>query len=154
MSSSQVLTTARGGGMRAFAVLIMLFLFQTLNFFDKLVFGLSAVPMMKELSLTPRDFGLIGSSFFLLFSLSGMAVGLFVIGRFPAKWILTLLAAVWSATQIPIFFSSSVVLLVICRIIRRRRGAWAADRAACLLQLVSRRQAQRAERGGAAGDQR
>jgi MFS family permease len=117
MSSSQVLTTARGSGMRAFAVLIMLFLFQTLNFFDKLVFGLSAVPMMKELSLTPRDFGLIGSSFFLLFSLSGMAVGLFVVGRFPAKWILMLLAAVWSATQIPIFFSSSVVVLVICRII-------------------------------------
>jgi MFS family permease len=103
--------------MRAFAVLIMLFLFQTLNFFDKLVFGLSAVPMMKELSLTPKDFGLIGSSFFLLFSLSGMAVGLFVVGRFPAKWILMLLAAVWSATQIPIFFSSSVAVLVICRII-------------------------------------
>ena len=117
MSTSPDPMTAREGGMRAYAVLIMLFLFQTLNFFDKLVFGLSAVPMMKELSLTPKDFGLIGSSFFLLFSLSGMAVGLFVVGRFPAKWILMLLAAVWSATQIPIFFSSSVAVLVICRII-------------------------------------
>ena len=105
---------ARG---RAFAVLIMLFLFQTLNFFDKLVFGLSAVPMMKELSLSPKEFGLIGSSFFLLFSLSGMAVGMFVIGRFPTKWILVTLAAVWSATQIPIFFTSSVAVLVGCRII-------------------------------------
>lgn len=102
---------------RAFAVLIMLFLFQTLNFFDKLVFGLSAVPMMKELALTPQQFGLIGSSFFLLFSLSGMAVGLFVIGRYPTKWILILLAAVWSATQIPVFFTSSVAVLVACRII-------------------------------------
>lgn len=81
---------------RAFAVLIMLFLFQTLNFFDKLVFGLSAVPMMKELALTPQQFGLIGSSFFLLFSLSGMAVGLVVIGaevdddyvvRGPGEWV-------------------------------------------------------------------
>jgi MFS family permease len=106
-----------GSATRAFAVLIMLFLFQTLNFFDKLVFGLSAVPMMKELSLSPKDFGLIGSSFFLLFSLSGMAVGLFAVGRFPVKWILMLLAAIWSATQIPIFFSSSVAVLVICRII-------------------------------------
>ena len=95
----------------------MLFLFQTLNFFDKLVFGLSAVPMMKELSLSPKEFGLIGSSFFLLFSLSGMAVGLFVIGRFPTKWILLILAAVWSATQIPIFFTSSVAVLIGCRII-------------------------------------
>jgi MFS family permease len=102
---------------RAYAVLIMLFLFQTINFFDKLVFGLSAVPMMKELSLSPKEFGLIGSSFFLLFSLSGMAVGLFVVGRVPAKWILMLLAAIWSATQLPVFFSSSVMVLVVCRIL-------------------------------------
>ncbi|HET7885910.1 MAG TPA: MFS transporter [Bradyrhizobium sp.] len=107
-------SAARG---RAWAVLIMLFLFQTLNFFDKLVFGLSAVPMMKELSLSPKEFGLIGSSFFLLFSLSGMAVGLFVIGRFPVKWILIVLAGIWSATQIPIFFTSSVAVLIICRIV-------------------------------------
>jgi predicted MFS family arabinose efflux permease len=104
-------------GSRAFAVLIMLFLFQTLNFFDKLVFGLSAVPMMKELALTPQQFGLIGSSFFLLFSLTGMAVGLLVIGRVPTKWILIILAAVWSAAQIPVFFTSSVAVLVGCRIL-------------------------------------
>src|SRR5579864_9725511 len=112
MSSSEVMTTARASSLRAFAVLIMLFLFQTLNFFDKLVFGLSAVPMMRELSLSPKEFGLIGSSFFLLFSLSGMAVGMFVIGRFPTKWILIVLAAVWSATQLPIFFTNSVAVLI------------------------------------------
>jgi predicted MFS family arabinose efflux permease len=95
----------------------MLFLFQTLNFFDKLVFGLSAVPMMKELQISPQQFGLIGSSFFLLFSLSGVLVGLFVIGRVPIKWILVALAAIWSLTQIPIYFSSSVTVLVICRIL-------------------------------------
>ncbi|WP_315763491.1 MFS transporter [Bradyrhizobium sp. SZCCHNS2005] len=102
---------------RAIAVLVMLFLFQTLNFFDKLVFGLSAVPMMKELALSPKDFGLISSSFFLLFSLSGMAVGMFVVGRFPVKWLLLIMAGIWSATQIPIFFSSSVAVLVLCRVI-------------------------------------
>jgi MFS family permease len=112
-SPSQTTSTST----RAIAVLIMLFLFQTLNFFDKLVFGLSAVHIMKELALSPKEFGLIGSSFFLLFSLSGMAVGLFVIGRVPAKWILMLLAAIWSATQIPVFFSSSVITLIVCRII-------------------------------------
>ncbi|WFU85071.1 MFS transporter [Bradyrhizobium sp. CIAT3101] len=117
MPSSSSLTTGPAVPARAYAVLIMLFLFQTINFFDKLVFGLSAVPMMKELSLSPKEFGLIGSSFFLLFSLSGMAVGLFVVGRFPAKWILMLLAAIWSATQLPVFFSSSVMVLVVCRIL-------------------------------------
>jgi predicted MFS family arabinose efflux permease len=117
MTSPQAISAEPAGRSRAFAVVIMLFLFQTLNFFDKLVFGLSAVPMMKELGLSPGQFGLIGSSFFLLFSLSGMAVGLFVIGRFPTKWILIILAAVWSATQIPIFFSSSVAVLIACRIV-------------------------------------
>ena len=47
MTPSQVGTAEPAGAGRALAVLIMLFLFQTLNFFDKLVFGLSAVPMMK-----------------------------------------------------------------------------------------------------------
>jgi MFS family permease len=117
MTPTPSATAEASGQSRAFAVLILLFLFQTLNFFDKLVFGLSAVPMMKELSLSPKEFGLIGSSFFLLFSLSGMAVGLFVIGRFPTKWILIILAAVWSATQIPIFFTSSVAVLIGCRIV-------------------------------------
>ncbi|MDQ0455683.1 MFS transporter [Rhizobium paknamense] len=102
---------------RPYAVLIMLFLFQTLNFFDKLVFGLSAVPIMRDLSLTPQQFGLIGSSFFLLFSLSGVLVGLFVIGRVPVKWILVVLALIWSLTQIPIYFTSSVTVLVLCRIL-------------------------------------
>ena len=74
-------TTVTSGKWRPFAVLALLFLFQTLNFFDKLVFGLSAVPMMKELGISPQQFGLIGSSFFLLFSISGVLVGLFVIGR-------------------------------------------------------------------------
>src|SRR4051812_28545277 len=112
-----VLSAPAASRSRTYAVVVLLFLFQTLNFFDKLVFGLSAVPMMKELSLTPKEFGLIGSSFFLLFSLSGTLVGMFVIGRVKVKWILLILAGIWSATQIPIFFTNSVVVLVVCRII-------------------------------------
>lgn len=108
---------AEAGPGRTYAVLAMLFLFQTLNFFDKLVFGLSAVPMMRDLSLTPGQFGLIGSSFFLLFSLSGVLVGLFVIGRVPVKWLIIVLALIWSATQIPIYFTESVTVLVVCRIL-------------------------------------
>ncbi|MBV9538381.1 MAG: MFS transporter [Acidisphaera sp.] len=117
MSQASVALPVAASPVRTYAVLVLLFVFQTLNFFDKLVFGLSAVPMMKELSLTPKDFGLVGSSFFLLFSLTGTLVGLFLIGCVKAKWILLVLGLTWSATQIPIFLSSSVLLLVICRII-------------------------------------
>ncbi|HBF29898.1 MFS transporter [Rhizobium sp.] len=111
------MTETTQSSLRPYIVLFMLFLFQTLNFFDKLVFGLSAVPMMKELGISPQQFGLIGSSFFLLFSISGVLVGLFVIGRVPVKWILVILALIWSASQIPIYFSSSVTVLIGCRIL-------------------------------------
>ncbi|MBF2714342.1 MFS transporter [Agrobacterium vitis] len=111
------MTETTPGTLRPYMVLLMLFLFQTLNFFDKLVFGLSAVPMMTELGISPQQFGLIGSSFFLLFSISGVLVGLFVIGRIPVKWILVILALIWSISQIPIFFSSSITVLIGCRIL-------------------------------------
>ena len=98
-------------------VLGLLFVFQTLNFFDKLVLGLSAVPMMRELHLSARQFGLIGSAFFLLFSLSGTLVGLFVIGRVPVKWMLLGLALIWSASQAPIVLTGSLGVIVAARIV-------------------------------------
>jgi MFS family permease len=102
---------------RAYLVLFMLFLFQTLNFFDKLVFGLSAVSIMRDLHVTPAVFGVIGSLFFLLFSLTGMLVGLFVIGRVRTKWVITGLALVWMLSQVPIFFTNSLVVIALCRIL-------------------------------------
>lgn len=43
-----------------FTVLMLFFMF--VNFGDKAVLGLTAVPMMKELNLTPKEFGLIASN--------------------------------------------------------------------------------------------
>jgi len=102
---------------RGYAVLAMLFAFQTLNFFDKLVFGLSAVPIMAELKISPRIIGLIGSSFYLLFPISGTLVGLFVIGRVRSKTILGALVLIWSASQIAAPLTSSVAILLLCRLI-------------------------------------
>ena len=98
-------------------VLVMMFLFQMINFFDKLVFGLSAVSIMKDLKLTPAEFGDLGSSFFFLFSISGVLVGLFVVGRVQTKWILAALAAIWSVSQLPIFVTESVAVFFACRIL-------------------------------------
>ena len=102
---------------RANLVLLMLFLFQTLNFFDKLVFGLSAVSIMRELHVAPQMFGLIGSAFFLLFSVTGTLVGLFVIGRVRTKWVIAALAVVWMLSQLPIFFTSSLLVIALCRVL-------------------------------------
>jgi hypothetical protein len=41
----------------------LLFLFMVINFADKAVVGIAAVPIMDELHLGPREFGPLGSSF-------------------------------------------------------------------------------------------
>src|SRR5262245_39237399 len=63
------------GPRQAWLIIALLFLFMVINFADKAVIGIAAVPMMQELRLSPREFGLIGSSFFLLFSLSAIVTG-------------------------------------------------------------------------------
>ena len=65
----------------------MLTLFILVNFADKIVLGLVAVPMMEELKLTPTEFGFIGSSFFWLFAISGIVGGVLA-DRLSTKWML------------------------------------------------------------------
>src|ERR1700739_4602173 len=81
---------------RSWSIFALLFLFMLINFADKAIIGLSAVPIMRELHLTNTQFGTLGSGFFLLFSISGVLVG-FVANRIPAKPLLLILALVWGA---------------------------------------------------------
>jgi MFS family permease len=73
----------------------LLFLFMLVNFADKAVIGIAAVPMMQELQLSPREFGLIGSSFFLLFPVSAVITG-FIVNRVETRWALLVMALVWA----------------------------------------------------------
>ena len=58
----------------AWKITFLLFLFMLVNFADKIVVGLAGVPIMTELKLEPEQFGLLGSSFFFLFSIAGWVV--------------------------------------------------------------------------------
>jgi len=80
------------------------------------VVGLAAVPIMDELGLSPAQFGRLGSAFFLLFSVSAVAVG-FVVNRVPARWVILGLAAVWALVQFPMLGSVGFVTLALCRIL-------------------------------------
>ena len=60
----------------AWKITFLLFLFMLVNFADKIVVGLAGAPIMDELKLSPEQFGLLGSSFFFLFSISA------IVGRF------------------------------------------------------------------------
>jgi MFS transporter, ACS family, D-galactonate transporter len=60
----------------------LLFSFMLIDFADTAVLGLSAVPIMRELGLTHTQFGLVGTSFFVFFSLAAVFVG-FTVNRVP-----------------------------------------------------------------------
>jgi MFS family permease len=86
-----------------------------INFADRAVLGLAAVPIMQELGLSHTEFGLIATSFFTLFSLGGV-VGGFLANRIATRWVLAGLALTWSLCQLPMVLSASVAALVVNRI--------------------------------------
>jgi MFS family permease len=94
----------------------LLFLFMLVNFADKIVVGLAGVPIMTELRLEPEQFGLLGSAFFFLFSISAIAVG-FLVNRVATRWVLLVLAVIWALTQFPMVGTVSFSTLLICRVI-------------------------------------
>jgi hypothetical protein len=77
----------------AWTMTLLLFFYMLVNFADKIVVGLAGVPIMAELELTPKQFGLLGSWFFFLFSLSAIVVG-FIANRVATRWVLLVLAAI------------------------------------------------------------
>jgi MFS transporter, ACS family, D-galactonate transporter len=86
------------------------------NFADKVVVGLAAQPIMKDLNLDPEKFGLIGSSFFFLFAVSAVLVG-FITNRVEAKRTLLIMALVWSLVQFPMIGTVNIEVLIACRIV-------------------------------------
>jgi MFS family permease len=108
--------TAKGTPKGAWKITFLLFLFMLVNFADKIVVGLAGVPIMTELKLQPDQFGLLGSSFFFLFSISGIVVG-FIVNRVPTRWVLLVLAIIWALAQFPMVGTVSFTTLLICRVI-------------------------------------
>jgi MFS family permease len=100
----------------AWKITSLLFFFMLVNFADKIVVGLAGVPIMTELQLEPEQFGQLGSSFFLLFSISAIVVG-FIVNRIATRWVLLALAVIWSLAQFPMVGTVGFTTLLICRII-------------------------------------
>jgi len=100
----------------AWRIAFLLFLFMLLNFADKVVVGLAGVPITTELKLEPEQFGLLGSAFFFLFSISAVAVG-FLANRTATRWILLTLALIWALAQFPMMSNVGFTTLLICRVI-------------------------------------
>ncbi|KFG89822.1 D-glucarate permease [Sphingobium herbicidovorans NBRC 16415] len=101
---------------KAWRIALLLALFILINFLDKIVFGLVAVPMMAELDLSPTEFGLMAGGFFWLFAVGGIAGGLLA-DRFPTKWIIAGMAASWALLQFPLALTSSIAVILIGRVL-------------------------------------
>jgi MFS family permease len=100
----------------AWKITFLLFLFMLVNFADKIVVGLAGVPIMTDLKLEPEQFGLLGSSFFFLFAIAAIVVG-FIVNRVETRWVLLVLALIWSLAQFPMVGTIGFSTLLICRII-------------------------------------
>jgi MFS family permease len=100
----------------AWKITFLLFLFMLVNFADKIVVGLAGVPIMTELKLEPAQFGLLGSSFFFLFSIAAIIVG-FIVNRVDTRWVLLALALIWALAQFPMVGTIGFTTLLICRVI-------------------------------------
>src|ERR1700678_3738057 len=108
--------TAQPPPKRAWRIAFLLFLFMLLNFADKIVVGVAGVPIMSDLKLEPEQFGLLGSSFFFLFSISAVAIG-FLANRIAARWVLLVLALIWALAQFPMVSDVGFTTLLVCRVI-------------------------------------
>ena len=101
---------------KAWSVALLLFIFIVVNFADKVVLGLVAVPLMADLNFSPSEFGLLGSSFFWLFAISGVLGG-WLADRFKTKWLLLCMAITWSVTQLPIIYGASLSAMLVARVL-------------------------------------
>jgi MFS family permease len=95
---------------------LLLMVFMALNFWDKAVLGLAAVPIMAELGLSNSVYGLASSSFYLLFTVSAILVGLMA-NRVRSRWVFVVLAMFWALAQAPVLISATLATLFVSRIL-------------------------------------
>lgn len=100
----------------AWTIAVLLTGLAMINFLDKIVLGMVAVPLMADMQLSPAQFGFVAGSFFWLFSTSTIVVG-FLANRIATRWILLAMGASWSLLQLPQAFAGSVLTLLACRVI-------------------------------------
>ncbi|WP_109481232.1 MFS transporter [Paraburkholderia sp. C35] len=100
----------------AWTLALMLTGLYTVNFLDKVVLGMVAVPLMADLHLSPAQFGVVAGSFFWLFSISTIVVG-FASNRVSARWLLLAMGVSWAVIQVPQALATSAMGILVCRVI-------------------------------------
>ena len=100
----------------AWIVIALLFLLTVISNADKAIIGFASVPIIEELGLTPEQWGIVGSVFFLLYSLSAILGGALA-DRVGTRIVIAGMVVLWSLVQFSTIFVSSFTFLLITRII-------------------------------------
>ncbi|MBN6188715.1 MFS transporter [Aneurinibacillus sp. BA2021] len=87
-----------------------------INQIDKIIIGLVSVPLMKELHLSPSQWGIVGSSFYLIFTLTSILLGGMADSK-NTKKLFIWLSFIWLTVQFTTLFVTSLSMLVFTRII-------------------------------------
>jgi MFS transporter, ACS family, hexuronate transporter len=97
-------------------VLLLLFFGAVINFADKSIIGLAAVPIMKEFNLSYAEWGLVGSSYYWLYPVTGI-FGAAWADRLGAKKVLGFVMLSWTVLQFGVLAIAALPLLIIYRIL-------------------------------------
>lgn len=97
-------------------ILLILVASGMVNQVDKIIIGLVSVPLMKELNLSPSEWGVVGSSFFWFFTISSLIIGGMADSK-NTKKMFTWIMFIWLAVQFTTPFVSSLSLLMFSRMI-------------------------------------
>jgi len=98
------------------SAITFLLVLSAINFADKAVIGLVADTMSRDLHLSSAQWGLVGGSFYLLFSLAALCGGVWS-DRIGPKAVLALLGGVWAGIQLVTMWIVGFPLLLASRIL-------------------------------------
>ena len=82
----------------AWVVIVLLFFLTVISNADKAIIGFASVPIIEELGLNAEQWGLVGSVFFLLYSISAILGGMLA-DKFGTKVVIAGMVIVWSLVQ-------------------------------------------------------
>lgn len=101
---------------RGWTITVFLLVLMMISWADKAILGIVAVPLMRDLDISPETFGLLGSAVFILFGAAQLAAAP-IANRVSSTWILLALCLVWSIAQVPIFVFATLPALGFSRIL-------------------------------------
>ena len=100
---------------QAWSLTVIVVVLYIINWSDKAILGLVAQPLAEEFGLSASQIGLVGSGFFLTFTIGGFFAGP-LDKLMTVRWSLVLLSLVWAATMLPIIAVASFAVLLVSRL--------------------------------------